>query len=98
MNYPTNRRDLLKGLSLGASGLVLQPFVHRLAMAAEGPLPPRFLFVVEGNGLPPKQIHPMGIPFVERENREQTSSTSLRDLELPPSLKPIEPFRDRLAI
>lgn len=96
--YPTNRRELLKGLSLGASGLVLQPFVDRLARAAEGQSPPRFLFVVEGNGLPPKQVHPAGIPFVERENRDKTSSISLRDLELPPALKPIEPFRDRLAI
>jgi hypothetical protein len=94
-----NRRNVLKGLSLGASALVLQPFLNRLALAADGELPPpRFLFVVEGNGLPPKQVHPEGIPFQAREARQTTSSLSLRGLELPSSLKPIEPFRDRLAI
>ncbi len=97
--YQRQRRDVLKGLSLGASSLVLQPFLQRLTQAAEGKLPPpRFLFVVEGNGLPPKQIHPEGVPFVERESREKVETHALRDLTLPPALKPVEAFRDRLAI
>lgn len=95
----TGRRDVLKGLTLGASAAVLQPFLARLALAANGQLPPpRFLFVVEGNGLPPKQIHPSGIPFVEREAREKSVAHSLAGLELPPALKPVEAFRDRLSV
>jgi hypothetical protein len=93
------RRGVLKGFSFGASGLVLAPFVSRLARAAAGDLPPpRFLFVVEGNGLPPKQIHPSGIPFLEREAREKAEVHSLANLDLPPALKPVEAFKDRLAI
>ncbi len=97
--HQLKRRSVLKGVTLGASGLVLQPFLSRLASAAEGELPPpRFLFVVEGNGLPPRQIHPVGIPFVEREAREKTVSHSLQDLKLPPALAPVEAFKDRLSI
>lgn len=97
--HQSGRRDVLKGLSLGASAAVLQPFLSRLALSAEGKLPPpRFLFVVEGNGVPPKQIHPEGIPYLEREAREKAESHSLTGLQLPPALQPIEPFRDRLAI
>ena len=93
------RRRLLQGFSLGASTLALQPFLSRLARAAAGELPPpRFLFVVEGNGLPPKQIHPSGVPFVERESREKTEVQPLANLDLPPALKPVEAFKDRLAI
>jgi len=93
------RRDVLKGLSLGASAVALQPFLSRLALAADGKLPaPRFLFVVEGNGLPPKQVHPAGVQFVEREAREKSERHSLTGLELPVSLKPIDEFRDRLTI
>jgi hypothetical protein len=48
-NTKTGRRAVLKGLSLGASTAILQPFLSRLALAADGQLPPpRFLFVVEG--------------------------------------------------
>jgi hypothetical protein len=84
---------------LGASTLVLQPFLERLATAAEGKQPvPRFLFVVEGNGLPPRQVHPEGIAFVERESREKVASHSLANLDLPIALKPVEAFKDRMAI
>ncbi|MDZ4780014.1 MAG: DUF1552 domain-containing protein [Planctomycetia bacterium] len=93
------RRDVLKGFSLGAGGLVLQPFVERLARAADGELPPtRFLFVVEGNGVPPRQLHPEKLPWLEREARDKVAVHALSDIPLPPALAPVEPFKDRLAI
>jgi hypothetical protein len=94
-----DRRNVLKGFSLGAGTLLLQPFVERMARAADGELPPtRFLFVVEGNGLPPQQIHPEGLPWLKRESREKLAVHALGEAKLPPALAPIEPFRDRLAI
>lgn len=99
LTHQFSRRRLLAGIPLGASSLVLQPFLQRLASAAAGDLPPpRFLFVVEGNGVPPQQIHPDGIPFLPREGREKTQVHSLDGLVLPPALQPIAPFQDRLAI
>ena len=96
---PLARRQFLKGVTLGASGLVLNPLLQRIAHAADGrAAAPRFLFVVEGNGLPPLQVHPVGLPFVERAQREKTAVHSLRDVELPPALQPVNAFRDRMAI
>jgi hypothetical protein len=93
------RRRFLKGLTLGAGGVALHPLLQRLALAADGRIgAPRFLFVVEGNGLPPLQVHPPGLPFVDRAQREKTAVHALRDLALPRSLEPVAPFRDRLAI
>ncbi|TWU54539.1 hypothetical protein Poly51_32580 [Rubripirellula tenax] len=99
MKPPIHRRRFLNKLSLGASAPLLGPMLARIASAAEGELPPqRFLFVVEGNSLPPKQVHPEGIPFVEREDRKTFSDTALGDLKLPTSLAPIDAYRDRLSI
>lgn len=96
---PLARRQFLKGLTLGAGGLALNPLLQRIALAADGRIgAPRFLFVVEGNGLPPLQVHPPGLPFIERAQRERTAIHSLRELALPPALEPVAAFRDRLAI
>jgi len=95
----TSRRGFLRGVSLGASGLVLGPMLGRVALANAGELPPpRFLFVLEGNGLPPQQIHPLGIPFVEREDRASLTTQSLHDLQLPTALEPVAAFKDRMSI
>lgn len=94
-----NRRHFLKNLSLGASAAVLGPVLERISLGAEGKMGPlRFLFVLEGNGLPPKQLQPHEIPFVPRENRDCFSSTPLTGLTLPASLAPVESFRDRMTI
>ena len=47
----TNRRQLLKGLSLGAGSVLLSPMIDRLVANAEGQSrPPRFVFVLQSNG------------------------------------------------
>ena len=94
-----SRRTFVKGMSLGASSLVLGSMLDRLALSAEGELPPpRFLFVLEGNGLPPEQVQPEGIPFVKREDRQAVETRSLAGLKLPAALAPVEAFKDRMAI
>jgi len=96
---PLARRRFLQGLTLGATGVALNPLLQRMALAADGqPAAPRFLFVVEGNGLPPRQVHPAGIPFVDRAQRDKVAIHALRELNLPPALQPVAAFRDRLAI
>ncbi len=100
-SHSIHRRRFLGTLSLGASAPILGPILERIAAAetGSGSLPPlRFLFVVEGNSLPPKQICPESIPFVEREQRSQFSDTALGDHQLPTSLQPIDAYRDRLTI
>jgi len=105
----TTRRDILKGVSLGAGAILLGPIIQRLQAEAAGlELPKRFLFVVEGNGLPWQQIQPEGI---ERQNvvggsyvkRSGNGDKPFRDLpladyELAPALQPVNEFKDRVTI
>src|SRR6187455_2449786 len=59
----TSRRTFLSNVSLGAGSLVLAPLVRQLEAQAAGTAkkPQRFVFVMEGNGLPWEQIQPVGI-------------------------------------
>lgn len=99
MSSRYTRRRFVQTVSLGAGAPVLAPMLERIALGAEGALPPlRFLFVVEGNSVPPRQIHPEGLPFVEREKRDRYVEHNLDGATLPTALKPVEEFRDRLTI
>lgn len=96
---PFTRRKFLNRVSLGASAPILAPLLDRVVLGAEGKIAPtRFLFVVEGNSVPPPQVCPEGIPFVEREKRDGFVEHSLDGTTLPTALKPVEDFRDRLTI
>lgn len=98
-HFTSNRRRFLRNLTLGASAPVLGPMLDRIALAADGELMPmRFLFVLEGNSLPPLQVHPEGIPYVQQEQRETFVEHSLNGTTLPTALKPVDEFRDRLTI
>lgn len=99
-----HRRAALKGLSLGAGSLVLSPILSRLAAQAAGtaPLPKRFVFVVESNGVRPEQIAPVGVKRDSRPEREGGPADfvdlSLADRDLPFSLEPLKPWKDKLTI
>ncbi|GIW79135.1 MAG: hypothetical protein KatS3mg105_0942 [Gemmatales bacterium] len=97
------RRELLKGFSLGTSSLLLSPILQRLQAEADGSsqLPKRFVFVVEGNGLNPHQIQPVGIAREAKGGRN--SVDKLQDIPLanhafPRALEPLTPFKDRVTI
>ena len=90
------RRTCLKGLSLGAGAVVLQPFVEALAAEAAGDEPPlRVVFVMQGNGLWPHHVQPKGI---DRHKADRLVDLPLADLELPEPIAALEPFKDRLGI
>jgi hypothetical protein len=98
-----NRRELLKGMSLGAGSLVLSPILSRLHAQASGnpAAARRFVFVLEANGVPPHQLAPSGIARKQRyreQGAEKFFEASLADRELPVSLKPVAEFKDRITI
>ncbi|MFT5189832.1 MAG: hypothetical protein ACI957_002864 [Verrucomicrobiales bacterium] len=108
---PTNRRTLLKGLSLGALSPLLTPFVSRLqAEVTGGPAPKRFLFVVKSSGLTPAELVPKDLvsdlvrPAEEAGWPEELRASerlldhSLAERELPGSLEALTPFKDQLTI
>ncbi|MFT5429648.1 MAG: hypothetical protein ACI9OJ_000320, partial [Myxococcota bacterium] len=50
--YQLDRRSALKGITLGAGAVVLQPFLNALAAESAGQAPPpRIIFLFESNGL-----------------------------------------------
>lgn len=96
-----DRRELLKGMSLGAGTLVLSPIVEKLAAYADGRAsqPTRFVFVLEGNGLPWQHVQPLGIQRSRRESdRRQLVDLPLGDHRLPRALEPLAPWKDRVTI
>ncbi len=107
------RREFLKGVSFGAGSLVLGPVLRQLEAYAAGSrsTAQRFLFVLEGNGLPWQQIQPVGIEragrthvnggsatVVEPESRNQLVVKPLADHALPRALEPLQPWKDRVTI
>ncbi len=94
------RRHLLRGVSLGAGSLVLSPVLNQLAAHANDRMTPRqrFVFVVEGNGLPWQHIQPVGISRGRNHERTRKVELSLRDHQLPPSLQPIARFKERVTV
>ena len=105
MNFDSTRREFLHKTGLGAGALALGPVLAQLKARAAGarPTAPRFVFVVESNGVRPEQMAPSGI---ERKSRRQQTlngpaefvDESLKDRELPYSLQPITPWKDNVTI
>jgi hypothetical protein len=99
-----SRRDWLRGVSLGSSGLLLSPVLRQLQAHAAGvdARPRRFVFVVEGNGLIPEQIQPQGITR-RKDNYGRSKGDSVIDRplaghQLPRALEPLAPYRESLSI
>jgi hypothetical protein len=100
-----NRRDVLKGISLGAGSVLLSPILSRLAAQAAGsnPMPKRFVFVVESNGFTPQQAAPEGYVRKSRDQRPLGGPSELIDFpltdhKLPMALDPLTPWQDKVTI
>ena len=98
------RRNLLKGMSLGASSVLLSPFARRLAAENSDRVesPTRFVFVLEGNGFNPQHAQPASIPRKKsaqsRNDAAKLEDISLDTHDLPGPLSPLKEFKDRLTI
>jgi hypothetical protein len=99
--HTIHRRDFLRGLTLSLGGaMYLSPILNALGQSAAGVArkAPRFLFVLEGNGLPPQQIHPLNLPFVARPEREKLQTFKLDGAQFPTSLKPVARYANRMVV
>ena len=103
------RRQFLRTSASAAGAMTLAPILTQIrAQAAGVKLPPRFVFVVEGNGLVPRHITPIGYqrPNVHVGKPKVPNMQGVTEMvdephagkQLPESLQPIEAYRDRLTI
>jgi hypothetical protein len=98
------RRDVLKGLTLGAGSVLLSPVLARLQATAAGKpvTAKRFVFVIESNGVPPQQLAPSGVKRGPRAHGPggpaEMVDVSLKDRDLPFSLEPVKAWKDRVTI
>ena len=95
----TSRREMLKGLTLGAGAMLLPPMAHRVLANAEGKTSaPRFVFVVQSNGFDAIQACPETIPFQKYADREKFETFDLAKHKLPKGLAPLEALKSKTTI
>ena len=72
-----DRRSAIKGITLGAGAVVLEPFLRGLAAEAAGQAaPPRIIFFLENNGFWSHHIRPKA----QNAKGDNTVDLSLKDL------------------
>ncbi len=94
-----SRRDILRGLSLGAGSALLTPLMRQVQLQADGDperFPSRFVFVVKSSGIVPDGVTPPA--FKDLEERAELFAGDLTKVALPPSMQALEPFKDQLAV
>lgn len=94
-----SRRRLLQGVTLGAGSLALGPVVRQLEAQASGSaVPRRFVFVVEGNGLPWQQIQPVGLARPKESERDRRVDVPIAEHALPKALEPLNPWKKLVTV
>jgi hypothetical protein len=92
-----SRRTFFRGASLGVGGVFFAPFLRQLEAATDGLVrPARVLFFIQGNGLYPGQIQPVGIEHPEQPDKLE--DRPLLGHQFAPSVAPLEPFANRMTI
>ena len=95
----SSRRSALKGFTLGAGATLLHPLVGRVLANSKGStIPPRFVFVVQSNGLDGIQICPESIAWKDYADSEKYEEFLLRDHALPKGMEAFESLKDRLTV
>ena len=90
----TDRRTLLRGVTLGAGAVALTPFLRHVEAAERHEMPKRFVFVLKSSGLQGEYLNPEGL----EHHGDKIVDSSLEGRNLPESLKPLEPFKKKLTI
>lgn len=90
------RRHALK---MAAGSTLLSPLVSRVLANAEGiQLPPRVVFVMQGNGFYPIEPCPETIPYVKCGDREKFESIDFVSHKLPGGFAPLEKHKGRVSV
>ena len=90
------RRELLKGLSLGAGSVIFAPLIKSMAAQVEGnhAPPKRVVFVLFDNGFHETGAQPVGVPL----GGDKIRQLPLKPLTLPKDIESFTPYKNRLTI
>lgn len=91
------RREILRGVSLGSGAVLFSPLLRKLAAADSAELPKRFVFIVKSSGIDNANLVPDGLPEYQ-EQRDRLVDVSLKDYELPEIFQPLAGMKDRVTI
>lgn len=104
MNPLATRRDILKGMTLGAGATLLAPILDQIAAHASGndraANRKRVIFVVQSNGMSPAHLRPDGVtgPRGDRPTNDRLNEIALRDRTLHAALEPLAPFKNKMTL
>ncbi|MBM3994180.1 MAG: DUF1552 domain-containing protein [Planctomycetes bacterium] len=103
MPVQTTRRDLLKGITLGAGATLLSPILDQVAARASGEARTsrRVVIVTQTNGFSPRHLVPSGVEWRNPNGRSASArltEVSLADKNLHAALEPLTLFKNRLAL
>ncbi len=94
-----NRRNVLKGMTLGAGSVLLPAMVRQLyAQTDTATMPKRFVFVLQNNGCQPWAVLPKGMEWKRENGPDRVVDFSLADHELSEDLSPLSPHKERVTI
>jgi len=91
-----NRRTFFRGTTLGVGGLYFAPFLQQLEAANVKSKPARILFFVQGNGLYPAEIQPVGMERTKQPTHFE--ERRLSDHQLAFSLEPLSPYVKKMTM
>ena len=99
INRKHSRRSLLRGISLGAGGMLLQPILRELEAHAAGAqkMPVRLVFLVQSHGLQDWAVRPAEISR-PAGGIEKCVDRPLKSLTLPDDLAPLRRYQEQLTI
>ena len=100
MNPHSNRRNVLKGLTLSSGSMLLPPLLGRIRAQSEGAPPPkRFVFVLQNNGFQPWAAMPEGMEWGGKKGGpEKLIDLDLSRRQLSEDLSPLEAHKQRVTI
>jgi hypothetical protein len=96
INVDLSRRSYLKGVSLGAGGVLFAPLLQKVAAAANGNLTPpkRVIFFLFDNGFQESGATPLDWKNGATSIRQE----SIEGAKLPADIEPLAAFQDRMTL
>ncbi len=87
-----------RALKIVAGSTLLAPLVTRVMAKDQGlRMPPRVVFILQGNGFYPIEACPESISFVRNQDQERLSVTDLKGHKLPDGFSPLEDHKHRVS-